>query len=63
VRFEEQARARAEQAGDRVEQAAGDVTADRETKDEGTLDEAEGKLRAMADKAREAIHDATAHDR
>jgi uncharacterized protein YjbJ (UPF0337 family) len=61
--FDEQAKAKAEQAQGRVEQAAGDLTGDQETKREGMLDEAKGKLREIADKARDKIHDATARDK
>jgi uncharacterized protein YjbJ (UPF0337 family) len=61
--FDEQAKGKAEQAQGRVEQAAGDLTGDKESKGEGILDEAKGKIREMADKARDKIHDATARDK
>jgi uncharacterized protein YjbJ (UPF0337 family) len=57
---DEQVKGKAEEAKGRVEQAAGDLTGDNETKAHGMLDEAKGKLRQGVDKAREAIHDATA---
>jgi uncharacterized protein YjbJ (UPF0337 family) len=58
--IEEQGKGTAEEAKGRVEQAAGDLTGDNETKAHGMFDEAKGKLRQGVDKAREAIHDATA---
>jgi uncharacterized protein YjbJ (UPF0337 family) len=60
--FDQQTKGKAEEAKGRVEQAAGDLTGDNETKAHGMLDEVKGKLRQGADKAREAIHDATAKD-
>ena len=56
---DEQVKGKAEQAQGRVEQAAGDLTGDNKKKGEGMLDEAKGKLREGADKAREKIHDAS----
>jgi uncharacterized protein YjbJ (UPF0337 family) len=56
---DEQLKGKAEQAKGRVEQAQGDLTGDHQKKGEGVADEAKGKLREGADKAREAIHDAT----
>jgi uncharacterized protein YjbJ (UPF0337 family) len=58
--FDQQTKGKTEEAKGRVEQAAGDLTGDNETKAHGMLDEAKGKLRQGADKAREKIHNATA---
>jgi uncharacterized protein YjbJ (UPF0337 family) len=56
---DEQLKGKAEQAGGKLEQAQGDLTGDNKKKGEGMLDEAKGTLREGADKAREAVHDAT----
>ena len=57
--IEEQAKGKLDEAKGRGEQAQGDITGDDGKKGEGMLDEGKGKLRQGADKAREAIHDAT----
>ncbi len=56
---DEQLKAKVEQGQGRVEQAAGDLTGDSETKGKGMLHEAEGKLRDAASKVKDAVHDAT----
>jgi uncharacterized protein YjbJ (UPF0337 family) len=58
--FEEQAKGKIEEGKGRAEQAQGDLTGDNAKKGEGKIDEAKGKLRQAADKARDAVHDATA---
>ncbi|MEO9174019.1 MAG: CsbD family protein [Gaiellales bacterium] len=57
--IEEQAKGKLDEAKGRGKQAQGDLTGDNAKKAEGMLDEAKGKLRQGADKAREAVHDAT----
>ena len=57
--IEEQAKGKLDEAKGRGEQAQGDITGDNAKKGEGMLDEAKGKVRQGADKAREAVHDAT----
>ena len=57
--IDEQTKGKLEEAKGRGKQAQGDLTGDNSKKAEGMVDEAKGKLRQGADKAREAVHDAT----